>query len=592
MNKPSTSPPEPTLRPRLAFLGSSLVLAVLFTWPALHHPFSRLVGGEDPLGDRAGALWLHHHLHEVLTAGAPFPWAESVGFPVGQDLVRTFSNFLDALLAQPLIALFGWPWHYDLMVLLIAWLNLLAGAALARAFTRSWWLALPVGALWAFAPPFYDAMAHGRLIQAFLVPVPLVLLFLWRMAERPGWRPALGLGLSFLLAAASYSFHAYFLGFALVAVVGWQLLRGRGMAWLRSSWALALGLLPAVAVAGLPLWTDSGGSQLQGVSWGTPFPPPERMFSDELLSVSASILDHALPWSQLVVPGVVGAALAGGLVLALLGVAGVAVKIRGRWLWLTLFLCWFGLSLGPYLRGPAGWLRLGGEFVASAPYLAAYRWLPLFSRFHWPDRLLPLALACLVPLAAGALLVLRARWPRLGPGLAALAVVGLAVELGLWGHWPLASEPFALPPCYQALDDEPEGALLELPLRYAGRAMVYQPLHGRPVVNQVGAGFDSHRWSKEYQSFWFASQGVTWLYSLNDYHRMLEGTPQAMADLRERGFGYVVWHRSYLGEALVPEEGSSRLDPVRHGERALGNLQRALGEPICDQGDEVVFALR
>ena len=584
-------PMRPRHRQHLRELLPFLLVALLFTFPLLLHPFSHLVGLEEPRGDRAATLWLHRYLSGVITHGLPFPEARAVAFPVGQDLLATFVNLLDALAAQPLIALLGWPWHYNGLVLLVACLNLWGAAALVREFTPSRPVALSLGSLFAFSPPFFYALEHGRVIQAFLAPLPLCLLYLWRVPRESGWRAPILAALWYGVAGLNYTFHAVFLGFFFLLFALWVALDG---GW-RRAWRRGLLFAVSAALASgvfLVPWllSKAAGGGLQGVPWGTPFPLPREMLSEANMPTVGVILAQSLPWhwplwSARSDPGFSAAAL-----LIVLGLAGALLRQRGRWLWVAGALGFYVLSLGPFIHHGDALLQARGWLLPSPAYLLLYRFFPYFSRFHWPYRLAPFALVFLLPLAAALLERLRSAGRR--PLWALALPLLLLPELYLEGHWPLASEPFRVPTCYRALARQPPGGLVELPLTFAGRALVYQPFHGRPLVNMVGAAFDRHRWPFAYRAFFHESDVLLYFQALTHPGDAFPDFDAAqMRALNTRGVRFAMYHPSYLQAALQPRLDQPGPDMQAHQRRVRASLEEHLGAPLCEAGDEVLFRL-
>ncbi|MEN3338672.1 MAG: hypothetical protein V7647_2348, partial [Acidobacteriota bacterium] len=129
-------------------------------------------------------------------------------------------------------------------------------------------------------------------------------------------------------------------------------------------------------------------------------------------------------------------------------------------------------------------------------YKAPYAWLmalPGMDGVRVPARFWMLAALCLAVAAGLAIRQLRARWPRMGRALPALACVGLLTDA-----WPtpitMETRPAARPLRTAAV------ARLELPVNPAHDAVVLfrSVEHRRPIVNGYSGYFAPHYWALQY----------------------------------------------------------------------------------------------
>lgn len=596
--------------------AGSLLLAVAGTWPLVARLRGGLAGADERMGDRAAELWLERYLARVVGEGAPFPFVQEVSVPVGQDLLSTFYDLLVPALSVPLQVLVPWPWHYNLLVILVAWADVAAVTALARQAGARTGAALALGALGGLCPFFHHALLQGRPVQALFAPLPLLIWALLRFEAGGRARQALAVGAALLLAGGVYRFLGYFC-LAVLGVFGlrwgWVFAAERGP-WRRESlgavgggtrsdtpgrppagaWAwvvLVLSTVLALAWLAVPVFREGLRGPLQGWRWGAAVPAPGAMPEDPAATHVAATVDHALSVWHAAVPGA-DPNLSWSLPLVLLAGVGL-VRSRDRATWLLLAGGFYLLTLGPWLRGAGGVLELGGQPVATPLYPFLHRYLPFFSRFHWPQRLVVFVVVALVPSAARGLARIGRRAGGRRHGLVSPVLVGWAFGVAaVRGDWPVPMTPFAEPACYAAMANGGPGAILALPFRYAGRTVAWQPLHGRPLVNPVGAGFDPDRWHPRWRAWVSDTPIVRALESLP-----LPGWPlpapdaSDTRDLRRAGVRYVIHHPGLLEEALVPEPGLLPVDTEARERRIREMLRAWLGPPLCEGPRAVVHTL-
>ncbi|HXF63673.1 MAG TPA: hypothetical protein VNK95_18765, partial [Caldilineaceae bacterium] len=372
--------------------------------------------------------------------------------------------------------------------------------------------ALCAGAIYAFASSKLFYAALGQFNIASSQWIPFCALYLWRLGQGRGLRPALrngllaGLFLSFQ-AWAELTYASFLLIFtALFALwrflslaqsglsrAGWSGAAGkRAVAWLAGLAALgisfAIGIAPFLA-AMLPDLRQEGDFFASGGGFADLFSAdlmglwlPTRLHP--LLGEWAASLPFPNDKGQHLYLGysALGAALVGGAV----GWAAAGRLRRTTMFWLLALLLFGWLSLGPWAR----WA--GEELPLPGPFALVSR-LPFFSGNRYPSRYSVLVMLCLAVLAAYGLAWLGRRLRRRGlPAALPALLVGLlflAEHLSI----PLPLSDFRIPPIYQRLAAEPgDFALLELPTgwrngaRVLGRSDVlimmqqwYQTAHGK-----------------------------------------------------------------------------------------------------------------
>jgi hypothetical protein len=250
----------------------------------------------------------------------------------------------------------------------------------------------------------------------------------------------------------------------------------------RQTWVAVRILLPFTLLAG-PLLSKAVRGEILGLTWGE---PPEALFdTPEGAQLVTEAVEHSVSASELLT----GGATSGGwvLVLAMIGLCGAWSHVHGRrrlWLPMTAAVTTI-VSLGPFaapIEGISeGWLALPFRWIQT--------WVPLASRLHHPERLLVLAALCLA-LMAGSLhqpLVSRMT-PRVRACGIALILLFIAAVPALSGRQTLPIYSFDVPAYHRLLGKE--GVMVHLPLGYNEEAIIYQPIHGRSLINGPGEDFE------------------------------------------------------------------------------------------------------
>jgi hypothetical protein len=174
-------------------LAGYAVLATAFSWPLPLRLGTHLVG--VPAGDTGVYVWnLWVFSHELTTRHAhPLFTSTIFSLDTRADLsLHNYTIFAD-LLAVPLLPLFGVVGTFNVLYLLMLVVNGYAMFLLARHVSRGAVEAWLAGALFAFAPCLIArSTAHFSLVMA--APLPLFVLLLRRMDQRPGWATAAAAG--------------------------------------------------------------------------------------------------------------------------------------------------------------------------------------------------------------------------------------------------------------------------------------------------------------------------------------------------------------------------------------------------------------
>ena len=289
-------------------------------------------------------------------------------------------------------------------------------------------------------------------------------------------------------------------------------------------------------------------------------------------SVCLGPLGHGPDGRPLVRATPLGSWLPGGFLA--LGLALVLLEWRDRsglsaWLLAALFFA--ALGLGPYLQ--QGGALLGDR--AGNPVLMPFQYLvegiPPLTRWSLPSRAVPMAMFCLCAALAVGLRRLdgRSRPVRAVAALLACALAGAAASWMTYHPEPQRSfTPARIPEFCRFLERQPRGAVVDLPLGFAGNAWQLQMLHHQPAVQgaqPLPRLVVENAWLREVHGWnWKLVPGATpelAAAALRSASYLPYGTPRA---LRLAGF---------YGSADAPRgrEGASSLPVLRH---ALAQLRR------------------
>jgi hypothetical protein len=477
----------------VGLLGAGLV--VVYTWP-LARGLDRL--GRSDSHDGQYGLWQAAWVAHAILTDPLHVYDANIFYPHRTTLAFSEPVLLAGILGLPAFAATGSAYAtHNLAVLAFFLLSFLSAYALGRHLTGQAIPAIAFGVSYGFCPYVFARTAQLPMMAVF--GLPLSLLAMHRLVERPSFRTALALaGALFLqaLACGYYTIFALLIVSAGLVYFGLLSSRWKDRTFRRCS-AVALALTVAVL---LPLfWPHVRLAQVEGFS--RPVDEAYRFAADWRAWFASSAWAHRwmLPllgtWNEVLFPGflVIGLAIAGawlGLRARLQGAAVLPVSPRA--------LAGFYVLLGVL----AGWLAFG---PAGGLYLVMYEAVPLFSFIRSAGRF-----GVVVTLAAGALMTLalahlRVRLPH--GRLVAVVLTGLvAAELfSAPRSWTPARGVSAV---YRTLAVQPAGPVMEFPM-FPGRLennaqyVLTSAAHWQPLVNGYGAFWpaDIQRLANETEAF-------------------------------------------------------------------------------------------
>jgi len=464
-----------------------VILTVVLTWPLSLHLGDRLPAGDNDLWQNYWNLWwwktalLELHQSPYQTHLLYQPGEVALGFHTHSEgnIIQTF----------PVLLLAGVPAALNTALLLGFLLAAWGGYFLAREIVGSREAAFLGGIVLAFFPHHFDqSLEHLNL--ASYQAMPFFLFFLLRLVRRGGtWN--LVLSGAFFALNCHYSWHNGLLVLPLAAAMFLVELRRCG----RPRGRVILEAVIAGVVATLLVFPLFWPILREIVAGSIDYLKPHVNKGVDPLFLLVPPPEHPL-WGRLV----------GGLYetwrtyessgfTCYLGAAALATWLGG-WVrsrrtprvegsgadphpapwafWGIMFLLFVMLALGDplYVAGRETGIRLPFALLRDAPLFKTIR---VANRFMVPAAL---ALSVLVALGARSILAGWKRGRLVLSGLTALVILDF-----LWIPYPMREIP--APPWTGAIAACPEGALLDIPGSYRGRAaedMFLQTRHGRALL--------------------------------------------------------------------------------------------------------------
>ncbi|MBM76185.1 MAG: hypothetical protein CMK59_12350 [Proteobacteria bacterium] len=510
-----------------------LLLAFLFCSKAWLSSDLIIGGGDQP--DWTGTAWAYWWTGYALTHGFnPFDGQWNF-FPVGQRPLAQY-NLLDALLAWPLLEVFGVRVGYNMFATLVIYSTAWAMDRLARTAGASWIPALYAGVALESSSFLLLEVEHGRLSQALLIFWLLGLAGFIKMAKgEASWLLTVLTGLAIAATSLTYWYWGLFLIFAATPI--WI---GEFWFWERKRFLkLGAAALICLVICGPYIYALAAGySSLPGV--GRELEPwlDYGSLSRGEFGLAMGIKQSHWPlWPlahTLSDPDDKRIA----LVPLIIGIAAFFQPIPEKKRWIALFLIGYLLTLGPYLK----WIDKE-PFRIGLPFLWLYDHFPFFKRFWWPQRLELLALVAL--LIMGALQL--ERWTlflhRNGKKFALFAIIGCLIDVPFRNPYlPIEAYP---PREYKAgIYGTIKGPILTTPVlsnnEITRHLLWLQTFHEQPILGGLGDHISSHR-PRKYESY------IEDRVILNHLAQISQGTfqeasilPDDVDALLQDGFTFVV----------------------------------------------------
>jgi len=643
------------LRRDLPALAGYALMALALTWPLAGGFSSRLLGimGIEDLQQTLWLGWWWHTFNgvlvkDLLAGGAGATFEESLRILVWSffsfPLYVPMGNFFDFFLNAPLQALAGNPLYFNLKGWLLLITNGWGGYLLCLYLTRRRAAAFLGGALIGFNPHTIQQLALGRSENAWILWMPLFVLYLLRTLREERLAPGAAAGLFLALAAITYYFHGMFLlMFLLLALTGVLIRDGaRKLARLLPALGLMLVVFWALAFPfGAPyLVRVLQHREIPGVVRPGNPPPTQQGISEDLNQRIREACSLEYPLVGCVRNNI-------PLVATLLAVIPLLWQKRRPWLWVVTALFFYLLSLGPYLKYHGQVISLAGHFI-PLPYLAAYRIIPWFDKLIWPSRSLIMVVIALGVLAAINFSRLLDRseqpdedesqatregdesWAAQGKGkswatqgksktwaagvghwtgiiIGMVLVVCFLGEMRIKHQVPIPLTPLLPPAIYTTIIPTAPGRIIELPPNHSDgqnfyldedlkMVNYYQTLHHQVVLWGQANGFpfptgptphpveNRIHWRSAPAEAATSNSFLGYLISLGKEKSTYTRTDLDM--VRRAGYKYIIIHERFCAHPGSyqprPQEGAVRYEAM------VDELSRSLGPPIY-QGTETLW---
>ena len=530
----------------LAPLVIASVLAPPTPWP-LHGRLFDYV-------DHVGHYWHYWDFARSLAGGDSLFSSTSVYFPLGADHLLHRGGHLLVVLSWPLIVAGADPaLAHNLLTVLALLVTSAAGALLGWRASPSLGAMLVGATALGFNRALYWQLRQGQSEEVMLGLIVIFLLALQGALQHGGWRRLVIAGAMGALCAYANLVFGVFLVF-LLGLGALALGVGRSREdLLRWSWrAFLAGSITLVAAAPLIVafvahYQASLGSVTVGMEGTEPFVilqdfvELQRSFAVTTISLAGdprARFDYRIS----------------GVLIGLAALGLWKAPARQRWLWGSVSLLFFTLSLGPDLQhAAAGTTGLG----LRLPLYWFDRFMPFMARIHFPGRFLAVAHIGLAALAAHGVQGLVS-WSRDRPRLAGAGTVVLALIVGFEQQRGTSPDPITeapgVPLASTMLFSEPGSfAVIEVPpftarsrdltIRYLQRC-----IHGKPMMDAMGEEFlvpgplrQLQRENPLLDSLWASLDKKT------PRHHPSRVVQQADAQvLGDIGFRYLVVHRDEI----------------------------------------------
>mgnify|MGYP001363956854 CR=1 FL=1 len=182
----------------------------------------RIIGQDERIGDRANSLWLHSYAASEWSILEPFGEVDTFLYPSGIDLWAELFNVLDAFIAMPLVWIFGWGQHYNILIVLLSIFAVWGGRMWASRFTDDGNVAWIAGLLFAGGTSILYAIELGRVVQVGIGVVALGLWALHQLRNEGTWKHGVVAGLAVGLAGTWYLYWGYGLVLCAILLCPWR----------------------------------------------------------------------------------------------------------------------------------------------------------------------------------------------------------------------------------------------------------------------------------------------------------------------------------------------------------------------------------
>ena len=534
-----------------------IALSIFMVAPALVVKNSLIGEGVDLYG----TIWFYEWIFDSVRTGSNPSHTDLFFYPYGKDIFgHTGNNFVDAILAVPFLAIFGFPLFQPIFYGFILLTNALAFRVLAHHLFDSFHARLGTTILVLLSPYVLSELIQGRPTQALLCFSILSIHFFLKMLHSKHIVDAVKCGFCTALQGWTYWYGGYFLGIILVvfSLVHWDKKHWKvySTALLTCILCISPGILSMIwhmnntTIPGLhtPDWND----------WSIPIMDP---------TYSRSYLVGYLiyePW---------GMKMFGLLSMSFPTLLALWFARKHRFWWIALLVSLLVAS-GPFYT-------VEGEIRPLYHYIFLHKTLPFFSRLWFPYRMVSLSLVLAVIGIGFALQQLKGHWRW---STMFLVFVHLLIQVESYCV-PLLHHPWVEPKVYSEMKKEP-GAIIELPIGFVRRSILWQSQHSLPTFGGMGENLpllmpQEHRMRLKSSLFRYFQKA----YSFPDKRRELP----PLQDAIDQGFRYVT-----IDMSVVYGDYRKRFQDNAEEKKNyfIIRLQELIGKPSFIEGPLWVWDLK
>lgn len=459
--------------------GFLLLLTLVFTYPAVFHLSTHLLGGVH--NDAWQWPWNIFIFREQVSNGQDPYYTDFLYHPIGTSLLfHTYTEFNDVL------GLFLHPIFNDIAItniasLLATFLSAFGTYLLARTLTGNAAASIFAAIAFAFCP-FRTIRMMYHLNLAMTQWIPFTLWAFLRLSEKPGVKISLVAGLFFALTCYCNYIYGIYLAIALFCMLACGIFlstRWRSAPFLKACILAALTALALLFPIPIHLYKDFQekplpyyGSNFEDSSArigdylaAAPNNPYIRDFVDKKLRMTLRT-DFTSGWTAL------GAGLIGAMLV---------FRFRERRMipFLAIGFVFFLLSLGPYMK-------VGHSFKIPLPY-AVLTDAPIIRNMRIPARFAIMVTLIISLLGAYSLSIVLKKIPRRGVLVYSIVLVLLMTELAAF---PLPMAPYDPPSIFYSLQKQEGDVMITVPYDLgeenkarASYYLAFQTTHGKKMLN-------------------------------------------------------------------------------------------------------------
>ena len=510
--------------------------------------------------DLYGTIWFYEWIYDSIRTGGNPSHTDLFFYPYGKDIFgHTGNNFVDAILAVPFLAVFGFPLFQPVFYGCILIANAFAFRKLSYELFDSFHARMATIILMLLSPYVLSELIQGRPTQALLCFSILSIHYFLQMVHQKDRTAAVKCGFFAALQGWTYWYGGYFLGIVLVvfALVNWDIKH-----WKIYSVALLTCLL-CISPGVLGMMWHMTNTEIPGLikqEWGDwSIPTMDPSFSRSYL---VGYLIHE-PW---------GMKMFGLTSLSIPTLLALWFARKHRFWWMALVISLL-VATGPFYL-------VGEEIKPLYHYIFLYKTLPFFSRLWFPYRMVSLSLLLAIIGIGFMLNQLRGRWRWIS---LLLVVVHIAAQVQTYCV-PLLNHTWVEPRVYSEMKKEP-GAIIELPIGFVRRSILWQSQHSLPTFGGMGENLPllmpkEHRMRLKSSLF----RHLQKVYSFPEK----SFDPPPIQDALDQGFRYVT-----LDMSIVVGDYRRRFSDkaLENKQRVILRYQEIFGNPSFIEGTLWVWDL-